>query len=671
MSLPSFIGDFWSTFGDSSSLVEVECDDTAGGGSLAVNVLSTFGIPYSGNKGGNLQNLDIKGMAAMEVIKLSLLEELVDGALVEPIVAPNGEVEFVEIGTSSASFTPYYTIQTSTYVDDCRGVLVRGGQLLPTWNDIEWKPVWGDDSNKEVIDTTLMMTNCSKKDFSTHATIIFNDPHLNTSYEDGIDNLFDNIGPFDKLLGYVRYIHSPNSTKDTEILYNNSTVVPIKISEGSSDGGGPDIGTLYEKNFYDDSLGDLFDSQSCWDFTSADVVSAEGGLKIPIPSKFRFDTATGEKIDKFVKVESIMFVGIEISSMQTGMLAENTTSIDSPTSADIIAVINVDNRNERLFKLEEGNHYTISYKSSGSGEYKEPYVVFAKDARINDYNDYGKDTNYIIGSHSHIGTFRAGTMGTATIFPIAGNKGIMVHEVWAEVRLDTPSISVYDPEYDSAASTSKAIDIAHELEYLLAPIIVYEPPPPIAFNGSILDQSEAVPDTNPRTAQNFTDTQLEKAIDEMNGGGGMEISLPFITDEGKLASISSSLYSYMNNITGIDTTYVCGPNEEVSLGAVGPSGGIINSISYSYTDSGSYTISVNEGPAIIGSLSGGGPTGPAPKTSETFSANGQIIDQLGNGMFFKVRIDGLGERIAINMSDSHLRIGDVVNCSVHNNAVEV
>ena len=38
--------------------------------------------------------------------------------------------------------------------------------------------------------------------------------------------------------------------------------------------------------------------------------------------------------------------------------------------------------------------------------------------------------------------------------------------------------------------------------------------------------------------------------------------------------------------------------------------------------------------------------------------------------YFKVRIDGVGERIAINMSPDVLRVGDKVQCSIHNNPVE-
>ena len=66
----------------------------------------------------------------------------------------------------------------------------------------------------------------------------------------------------------------------------------------------------------------------------------------------------------------------------------------------------------------------------------------------------------------------------------------------------------------------------------------------------------------------------------------------------------------------------------------------INSIVYTYTDQGSYTISVNEGSKLIKSFSGGGVTGATPKATETVTAQGKVIQSMGNGVNFKVKLDG-------------------------------
>jgi hypothetical protein len=170
-------------------------------------------------------------------------------------------------------------------------------------------------------------------------------------------------------------------------------------------------------------------------------------------------------------------------------------------------------------------------------------------------------------------------------------------------------------------------------------------------------------------------TPLEEAMDVMSAGVGMEITLPFLNDPAeddvKLETLSKSLYDFMNNETGVDTTYVCGPNTDVELGQLGPSGGVINSISYSYNDSSSYTISVNEGSRMVKPLAGGGPTGATPKATESLNARGTIIQALGNGIHFKVRIDGFGERVGICTCHDIIREGDIVSCSIYNNPVEV
>ena len=76
--------DFWQSFGDDSDFVEVTCDETS---SLACEVLTSYGIPCSDQTGGSLKNLDVKRMDAMQVVKLSLLEESSDtGQIYEPVM---------------------------------------------------------------------------------------------------------------------------------------------------------------------------------------------------------------------------------------------------------------------------------------------------------------------------------------------------------------------------------------------------------------------------------------------------------------------------------------------------------------------------------------------------------------------------------------------------------
>jgi len=672
MSNPECVNSFWEAYGNSAMLVEIEAEGPSG--SLALHVLDVFNIDVAASTriGGNLKGLDIKHMDAMAVINLSLLEELADrsGGMFEAIVNPDGEVEFVEIGGSIASLSSiYYQVQSFTYVEECKGVLLRGGNIMPSWKELDWKLIWGNGEGKDIFHTTQMVTNCMYDDFSTHATITFNDPHLDSEYDDGINNLYEIDSPWNKIIGYARFIDCPNATEGTKIVLNSSTVIPIEIG-GNGGANGPYMGTLKSRPSHDPDAADYAD---CWQWTEGGVIgTASEGVRIDLPSSLRFQNVSGQVVDKFVKVEEILLVGQELSMVHSGALSDSVAATQEPSDINSIALISIDTKNQSIFKLEGGKHYAILYEDEDG--FKQPYVLFAKDARSNEFKEYGQNTSYIISQTGAEGLVHAGETGVGTIFPLADNRGVLVQQIFAQVSLDTPAITVFDPEMDERHNQTRALDLAEELKFWVTPLMVEEPPSTIAFNGTIIDQRPAVQDNDPTVPQNFEDTPLELVYDTLDGGSGMELTLPFfnsVEDDAKLASLSASLYDFMNSGTGIDTTYVCGPDVDVSLGEVGPAGGVINSISYSYTDSGSYTISVNEGPRVIKNFSGGGPAGPSFKASESFSARGTIIASLGNGMFFKVRIDGYGERVAINMAPSILKVGDVVQCSVHNNPAEV
>ena len=195
-----------------------------------------------------------------------------------------------------------------------------------------------------------------------------------------------------------------------------------------------------------------------------------------------------------------------------------------------------------------------------------------------------------------------------------------------------------------------------------------ENPAPIAFNGSIVDQADGVVDHDPTTTQSFSDTALEKIVDKMSSGLGMTITLPSLTDEDSVAKLSSKLYDLVSSNEGEETTYVCGPDASVEIGDSFRNG-VVNSISYSYVDSSSYTVSINVGAEFVG-LHGGVSGGASFKSTETYSTRGVIIQDAGNHINFKVRVDGVGVVNAINTVPAVIRVGDIVVCTLHNNPVE-
>lgn len=631
----------WEAFGTGSQ-PEVDCGTT---GSLAEVVCKTFGIICANVVGGSLPNVDIKHMNAMTVIKLSLLEEAAkSGKLYEPIITADGQIEFKEVGVGGTITDVYYTIQTYDYKEDCAGVMVTGGKPLPKRHVPKWSSIL---DSAQIFHTHAMASNCLKPHFDQYATIVYNDPHLDSAYEDGIKNLYEinKDNPYDKIIGYAWKLLPPEeATVDTSISLANSTEIPLCVAKGEY----PDIGELVRLPTTGEDL-------NCW-VGLGEEAPAGGGIAIDVPPKLRYDTTRGVINDKLLGVTQVYVIGYELNRC-VGVPISDAEAVNDPTEENTVLHVSCDNFTPTVYKLNEGVNYVVSY--DGEGAEKIPRITFANNSRIYDMAKFGTGVPYKVQPYCAMYDNR--DSGIDTILPTGGIAGVLVEEVWVVLSLDTPSINIVDP-------SGKAVTIAEGLKVECCPLVVTEEPAPVAKDGGLIDLSEGILDHDPTTTQDLTDTALEKAISEMSEGPGLSLSLSFLEKE-SVAKLSGVLYSYMNNGNGLGTTYICGPDCDSKVGGNGLSGGIINNITYSYTDGGSYTISVTEGPKVLGGFEG--ISGDVyMKQTEEHSAQGTIIQDAGNHVDYKVRIDGFGDRYAINCCPHVLRVGDRVQVSVHNNPVE-
>jgi hypothetical protein len=641
--------DFWPDF---SSATSDPLPNRCGTGSLASDVLTTFGIAHQGVAGGPLANLDIKHMDADQLIKLSLLDDD-SGSIKEMITDEYGLVRFKEIGSGSglSGGEIYHQIQSATFVETCKGVMVTGGKPLPTRKDTEFKAIWGTGP-KEIYNAFWVSENGMSEIFSQYATIVFNDPQLNSEYKDGIDNLYDITNPWESIIGYARYIDWPGSedSPETTVERANTSTIPILIagSEGNNKYNAP-LGTLQTKPVVAQVGGASLDSGS--------TVSAHDGIKVPIPDTFRYTTVRGSKLDKLIGIHSVIIVGRRVHTLigiPSGDSAAMRGSSAKGSDAEIMACI--DSIRDSMYTLKAGDHYVISYQD------KTPYVVFASNSRAFEPATFGSNVSVKIDEDS---IFGGQTLDGVSVLPTGGSDGYLVKQVIVLVNLQTPCINVYDPR------PGKALEIAEGLTYQLCPLVSVELPAPVAFNGGIIDQTEGIVDHDPTTTQNLTDTAYENAIDTMNGGGGLAVTLSFL-DENGCAEMSNKLFQHLNGGNGSVTTYVCGPNTTAELGGYGAdSASIVNDIAYSYSDSNSYTVSVTTGPKLLGGLANI-TEGATTKTTENVPSTGRVIQDMGNHVQFKVLLDGcgLGPVVAINTAPKVIRVGDRVQCTVYNNPVE-
>lgn len=657
--------DFWASFGDPSGFEEVVCEGEDR--SLACKVLDDFGIQYENEVGGGLKDLDIKRMDAIQVIKLSLLEESANGDVIyDIIVNSEGKVEFIEVGedTGLSGEDIYYEIQTGTYREKCGGVMITGKKPRAWRREIKWLPIWGDNDSRAIYNTSLLVNTCVENDYSQQATIIFHDPHLSSTYMDGIDNLYEinRSNPNDVIMGYARFIDWPTREQDKDAVVKRSTTATIllKIVDKNDSDVGYELGTLFRRPQYDEN--ELVNPE-CYEGQGV-VPDPTTGVEVPIPDTFRFVDNRGNRVDKLQAVLDVYVVGIELDLIR-GRAKEDRICLSenpNPNEVDVMVWIQQDVR--KMKRLDKGIHYVVGYEGLDAGD-KTPYIVFANNLKPTDPVDLDgkKETDFLIDKNCPYAIATGKEEGSGLILPVGESNGFLVEQIYVSVILDTPSIDIFNPD----GKNKKAEQIAADLTYDLAPLILVDEKKPVAFNGQLLDLTQGIKDHDPTTSQNFEDTDLEKAYDQMQGTG-VSLNLSFLDGE-QCKALSGSLYKYFNDINGTESTYVCAPDAVVNLGGIAPNGGIVNSIVYSYQDSNSYTISVNAGPALIGSMAqiDGG---PAPKTTEDVSTVGTIVQDMGDHIFFKVYTDDFGDRIAINTVASVLRVGDRVQCTVHNCPVE-
>ena len=684
----TLVEDFWENFNDSSKLVEVECEQSLTGG-LATDVLNYYDIPYKFGPSGDLASLDIKRMDPLTIIKLSLLEQSAeDGAIYESIVNNDGEVEFIEIADFDGDISDrYYTIQTMQYKEECTGVMVTGAKPRVTRKPVVFKLIWCNDEDKVIYDTSHMHSNCMKEDFGQFATIIFNDPHLDSKFEDGIDNLFElgKENPYDSIIGYVYYKDLPNGKNGKPNLVGDDTIInlvsscriPLEIGVNKTNLTQPDVGTLVVPPTYkvDVTKPKPDDEPSCWIGKELEA-DFKKGVKVEIPDDLRFEDIRGTTVDKFVGISSVYVIGYRLdfltSSPKANVLKEN------PTKEDTQIYVTVNNPTKSVTKLTEGRDYAVAYENleEGSG-YKIPYIVFANNARPKDTAEYGQVDSFKIhpsceAFYDEVQQGENPGEGTGTIIPTDHTTGLLVHQIFVVADIETPAIEIYDPDGENG----KALEIAQNLDFYVGALMVEEKPSPVGFNGDTIDMTQSLRDNDPTTVQIFEDTDYEKALDKMQGAG-FAINLSFLDGNGdyeesqnQVNNLSKALYDYMNGTGAVskETIYVCGPDCKPKLGGQ-TADGIVNEITYSYSDSSAYTISVNAGPKLTGDMAqiDGG---PYTKITDNVTLQGTVVQDQGTHVHFKVQIDGFGERLAVNMCKDILRVGDKVNCTIYNCPIE-
>ena len=221
------------------------------------------------------------------------------------------------------------------------------------------------------------------------------------------------------------------------------------------------------------------------------------------------------------------------------------------------------------------------------------------------------------------------------------------------------------PEYIYQSSITALIDLINESKE-------DSEVPWNTFGGSVslVDHTLDLYDSDPSTVQ-VPPSDLQGSLSWLQTqttGRTVDVSLPF-ADADDCKALARTIYDLQNESI---TTYnmVCGPRSKPKLGAkVSGYEGRINRITYSYSDSSSYTINVHVGPTFL-SVRGWGSSMWQRKT-EDISREGIIVWSAGDGINYRVKIQGFGVCFAINKTLAAYSPGEKVQVTVFNTPMDI
>ena len=282
-----------------------------------------------------------------------------------------------------------------------------------------------------------------------------------------------------------------------------------------------------------------------------------------------------------------------------------------------------------------------------------------------------------------------------------------------------PSIDVFDPDGDAITvaggfltfvageageDLSKGVvdkiqgtltNLKRQFGIRYTPVIIVDTPQPIAYAATttltnidgtktiaaskIINQVDGIVDADPTTTQVLSDSEISILQDTTNGST-VDITLPFCFGEGAATA------EFPNGVQGTEcleiavnflalqqqivetTSVILGPDSTPRLGDRMQDGSVINEISYSYSDSSQYLITVTAGPLYQTAGSFNDPR--YQLQTEDVTKEGTVIYDFGDGTTYTVRVEGFGEINTILMVMEDISVGDKVSVRFYNNPVE-
>lgn len=676
-------------------------------------VLETYSIPFSSPiLGGSLPGYDIRNQDAVTMLKLSLATELLDdppegsgrtgpAGFAEVEIDGNGIARFYMVGASVAqNLDVRYCIPTGQITNAADLVIVRGydppirRELRQPFDGLKNKEFFGYDD--------CAVESCEQEHNSKYATISYDDPALDQSYQDDIVNSYE-IKAFESILGYI---------VDFDISPDPSTVPGLRISFGDSTKEYIRFdASLFKRSKVDGSLTlDEFNAITGGGVIGAGrqgnaIAGGAAGSSVPATVTVVNQT-TGEctvtnptlvganitiSADRFKRLSKFGILESDLIQVQDIVFSGQKVMAVFSSAFSISTLIKPQ---KELISLQHGRNWTWTQDAD------ENIIINLFSVIDNEFtrticNLYTPDTGLITGPNFN-GIFEATTdapndsenIGNLNnyICGIGDSLGYkaVTGEMCIVVERRRPSIDIFDPR-------GQAMTVAQSISITYTPIVLVDEPPPIAYASTsatlqsidestgaggktipgegIIDQTDGIRDNDPSTVQDFDESGLSILQDNTNGST-IDITLPFL-DAGECLEIAKN-FRDLQNETVISTSVVLGPDSEPRLGDVftDDSGNtsIINEINYSYTDASQYLITVTTGPKFLSA--GSFNDSKYQLQTEEVTKEGIIVQDRGDGTTYVVRLPNGDEIIALSFVVQDISVGDKCQVKIFNNPVE-
>lgn len=656
-------------------------DTDVGDMPVYLQVLNKFNIPTAAGSlppGGTLPGMDINRMSAIEAINLSLAEALTVGQWWEVYEDGEGGVYFQNV---YQELTPAKIIRldvrmcipTTAKTNDVDMVVVTGYDPPPcryagTFKDVvpagtgPVNPITVPSTGVFTVDeselfNTATTNTCHKFQLQHIVSKSYPDPLIDaTEFQGQVVNPFFDPKAYEKLVTWV--------IKVTGMPLSHADAAKVGYSFN------PDTSWMYhlEGNVPFSKVADNTQAVfACGDlYTDSSIVYYESKFTV---NNQNFTDKYGDQWPLIVRPSNILYMGYKINSIiafPTGNGNQSSYMFVEPIP--------------ELIKMGEGSEWVYELDDSGNFNFTLFYQPKKDEATweaVLAATTGGSTVSIKIDDHSGSQNIASATdLPTASpakgVVSSSAGLGYLIMDMWIDFRIDRPSVTVTTADGSPARPHSDALRVQY------APIVVFDPPAEMAYKHKdfglvkldldALALSEA--DSDPTTCQNFESTPKVLMQDRMEGNV-INVTLPFCQDADACAKVAETIFDYQNY--GLVNTYTltCGPSDEPELGAAidGYDTNLrVESINYSYSDGSAYTIEVALAPVFsnVGSWN----TGSFGGTYQDVDRAAIVVWSGGDGVNYRVDVQGLGEYNAINNQREVWRVGERVTVKLKNVPVE-